>query len=155
MKYLIVSTLFFMTTILSCQGQKDNSQPTDKIIKTDSEWKEILTSKEYNVLIKKGTEEAFTGEYWNCEKEGTYCCKACGLKLFDSNTKYKSGTGWPSFFNCYSKNVASVKDNSFGWDRTEIICNRCGGHLGHVFNDGPKPTGLRYCVNSASLKLEE
>ena len=115
-----------------------------------------MISWHYHIIREKGTERAFSGEYWDNKKEGTYVCRACELPLFSSETKYKSGTGWPSFWDkIEDKNVAEERDNSYGWNRTEVLCSRCGGHLGHVFPDGPKPTGLRYCINSVSLKFIE
>lgn len=120
---------------------------------SEDEWRQMLTEEEFYILRKKGTERAFTGKYWKTKDEGTYVCRGCGLPLFESDTKYKSGTGWPSFWDQIGESVGTEVDNSYGMRRTEIVCNRCGGHLGHVFNDGPRPTGLRYCVNSASITL--
>ena len=127
-----------------------------KVTKTEEEWKKELSPEEYHVLREKGTEPAFTGKYWKNKKKGTYLCAACGNELFNSDTKYESGTGWPSFWAPVSSdNVETEQDTSFGMHRTEIKCAKCGGHLGHVFDDGPKPTGQRYCINSASLKFKE
>ena len=129
---------------------------TDKIEKTDEEWREVLTPKQYRVAREAGTEPAFTGEYWDSKESGTYVCVCCGLPLFRSDTKYESGSGWPSFWRPVEDgNVETRDDSSLGMRRTEILCSRCDAHLGHVFEDGPRPTGLRYCVNSASLRLEE
>jgi len=120
--------------------------------KTDAEWRKILTSEQYDILRRAGTEMAFTGKYWNNHAKGVYRCAACGNELFRSNTKFESGTGWPSFWAPIRKGaVATRTDTSFGESRTEVLCARCGGHLGHVFDDGPKPTGLRYCMNSAAM----
>jgi len=126
-----------------------------KITKTDAEWRAQLTDEEYRVTRKHGTERAFTGPYWNSKEEGVFSCKCCGLPLFEASTKFDSGTGWPSFFTSISKeNVAERADNTFFMRRTEVLCARCDAHLGHVFPDGPKPTGLRYCMNGHALKLE-
>ena len=126
-----------------------------KLEKTDAEWKGVLTPAQYYILREKGTEQPFTGEFDKNKKAGTYHCAACGLAVFHSRTKFDSGTGWPSFFApIYKQNVTEHEDRSIGEVRTEVNCSRCGGHLGHVFDDGPEPTGLRYCINSAALKFE-
>lgn len=157
---LLTSTLF----IFSCSAKSQNdtnmvSQPDNseyKVKKSDEEWKQILTPVEFQILREKGTEYAFTGEYYNHKEKGTYVCAGCGNELFTSESKYDSGCGWPSFYEPLSnEKVGEAEDRSHGMVRTEIVCNNCGGHLGHVFPDGPKPTGLRYCVNSASLDFKK
>jgi peptide-methionine (R)-S-oxide reductase len=128
----------------------------EKIHKSDEEWRRSLTPEQYRILREKGTERAYTGQYTETKTPGVYLCAACGLELFPAETKFDSGCGWPSFYNPLNKeHVEEHEDHSHGMVRTEVTCSRCGGHLGHVFPDGPNPTGLRYCINSASLKLNK
>ena len=128
---------------------------TNKVEKTDAEWREELTPEQYEVLRRQGTERPFTGKYWNVKDDGMYHCAGCGAPLFSSDTKFESGTGWPSFYEpAVAENVEVRTDTSHGMIRTEVRCGSCGGHLGHVFDDGPNPTGLRYCINSCALDLQ-
>lgn len=140
----------------SNNNEGNDMSDNNKIIKTDAEWKELLTLEQYRIARKKGTEQAYTGEYCKNEGTGIYLCVCCGNELFKSNTKYHSGSGWPSFWApADENNINTISDRSLGMIRTEIVCSRCGAHLGHVFDDGPQPTGRHYCVNSASLKFEK
>lgn len=150
--------LFLTIALQSCQGQGSQKPNPSKatVVKTDEEWKKVLTPDQYHVLREKGTERAFTGAYWDHHEKGRYVCAGCGAPLFVSDTKFESGTGWPSFYQPITPEAVSVnKDVSYGMVREEVVCSRCDGHLGHVFDDGPKPTGLRYCMNSVSLKFEK
>jgi peptide-methionine (R)-S-oxide reductase len=137
-------------------ADSQSSDAAKSLPQTDAEWKEVLTPEQYRVTRQHGTEQAFTGEFWDCKKQGTYECVCCGLPLFDSRTKFDSGTGWPSFWKpIEDSNVGTQVDDSLFMRRTEVHCRRCGAHLGHVFDDGPQPTGLRYCINSVCLTLDE
>jgi len=149
---IITSALLLILFAASSCAQKNKKTETFPVVKSDAEWKKQLTAEQYSVSRKGGTERPFTGKYWDNHDKGTYTCVSCGQELFSSVTKFESGTGWPSFYQPIKKhNVLEKTDKTLGMERTEVLCSRCGGHLGHVFNDGPKPTGLRYCMNSASL----
>lgn len=170
-KFLLIPVLFTLFACNQSQNARTDSSDSNekgntilvvqgdtipKMLKSEEEWKAALSDDEYFVLRKKGTERAFTGDLLENKKEGIYTCAGCGFPLFDSSTKFESGTGWPSFWQPLNEQcIAEESDGSHGMSRVEVLCARCGGHLGHVFPDGPKPTGLRYCINSVSLDFEE
>lgn len=163
MKYQNIIAVLLCLSFMSCGNAQDqkssNTKMEDKnypISKSEEEWKKELSDEEYRILRQAGTERAFTGKYYNHHEDGTYTCAACGTALFDSDTKFESGSGWPSFYDVMSKaNVDLIVDRSIGMIRTEVRCGKCGGHLGHVFDDGPRPTGQRYCINSAALDFKK
>lgn len=167
MKYKIASvSLLVVAAVFACgrgteaaptkKSQKRGLPVSQKIIKSEADWQKILTPEQFYILRKQGTERPFTGKYHDHHDKGTYVCAACGTPLFESSKKFESGTGWPSFYEpVKSEHVEELSDTSHGMVRVEVRCGKCGGHLGHVFDDGPKPTGLRYCINSAALDFKK
>jgi peptide-methionine (R)-S-oxide reductase len=177
MKYVVILTGLLLAGLISCFAaigssgrqagttggpnqikvfsvEKGKYVMSEKVVKSREEWKKLLTPEQFHVLREKGTEPAFSGKYWNNHEHGIYRCAGCGLDLFSSDAKFESGTGWPSFTAPVApENILTRPDNGWFTHRTEVLCARCGGHLGHVFDDGPKPTGLRYCLNSAALQF--
>jgi len=150
----IILNIIFLTTVLFSYGQSTDSTMSKE--KTDAQWRQELTPEQYRVLRECGTEPAFTGKYYKHKEDGTYVCAACGAALFTSGTKYDSGSGWPSFYAAIDKKaIKEIEDNTLGMRRTEIRCAQCESHLGHVFPDGPRPGGMRFCVNSASLDFKK
>ncbi len=166
MKRAYLLSIFISAVFLPACGQTEesntisekmeNSPEVIKVFKSDVQWKKELDAETYHITREKGTERAFSGKYYKFDEEGIYRCSNCGNPLFKSEHKFESGSGWPSFFTVYSENsIKEIRDNSYGMVRNEVVCARCDAHLGHVFDDGPQPTGMRYCVNSPSLKFEK
>jgi peptide-methionine (R)-S-oxide reductase len=152
MKIILTAVTCILLAGSSCAQKNKKQMENLAVVKTDAEWKKQLTAEQFAIARKAGTENPFTGKYWDNHEKGIYKCVCCGQELFTSDTKFESGTGWPSFWQPIKKqNVLEKTDRTFGMERTEVLCSHCGAHLGHVFDDGPKPTGLRYCMNSASL----
>ena len=157
MKWTYLSIILLAVMLnTACSQNKSRTEKTFNVNRSPEEWKKQLTPTQYHILREKGTERAFTGVYWNNHEKGDYYCAACHQKLFTSETKFESGTGWPSFYKPVNDLAVTVEqDLSYGMVRDEVRCSNCGGHLGHVFQDGPKPTGLRYCMNSGALTFEK